>query len=83
MAQDWHFYDVRWHICHSWQDIPSTIITAMTTFTAFLAIAAIAVVLAVLIQAVVGDGYGHRPPPPSRLSDLEPGSPAWWAHLSH
>lgn len=50
----------------------------MTALLIFLAIVSLAVVLWLLVKAVVADGSGHRPPPPSHHSDLEAGSPLWW-----
>jgi hypothetical protein len=50
----------------------------MTAIISLTAIAAIALLLWKLVRVIVGDGYGHRPAPPSHHSDAEPGSPLWW-----
>lgn len=38
----------------------------MTSLLAFAALVAALVVVALVVLDVIGDGYGHRPPPPSR-----------------
>jgi len=55
----------------------------MNTFLALIVIAVTAALIWDLVKVIVGDGLGHRPPPPSRFDDLEPGSPAWWTHVAH
>lgn len=61
MAQDWQKIDGAWLVCHSWQDVEGSRITAMTTV----------LVLALLLTAAVwatvrwlsSDGYGRRDDP--------------------
>lgn len=55
----------------------------MNTFVTLIAIAVVAVLVWELVKIIAGDGYGHRPPPPSHHEELEPGSPRRWVNVAH
>jgi hypothetical protein len=70
MARLWQKIDGRCQACHWWQESDERMITAMTEILIIaLLILAVAVVLTT-IRDIHDDGYGRRPPPPSRHPDL-------------
>jgi hypothetical protein len=73
----WQEIEGRWHVCHWWQHLAGSMITAMTLLIllplAVAAALAIALVLHGLSTIVKGDGYGRRSgrrtPPLSHVPD--------------
>lgn len=55
----------------------------MNTFIALIVIAVVAAVAWELVKVIVGDGFGHRPPPPSHHDDLDAGASRWGANAAH
>src|SRR5262245_29367829 len=70
----WQDIDYTWRLCHWWQYIAWTRITAMSLLIAFTLILGLAVMIAVVAElnrAIRGDGYGYRPTPRSLADDHE------------
>jgi len=73
VAQFWQKIDAGCHSCHSWQDLPWSMITAMTEIivitTATLIVAAIVGTILVTLREVFSDGGSHPRAPRSHVPD--------------
>ena len=67
VQQVWQKINAGWHSCHSWQDLPRSMITAMTFIIILLAVAA--VLAADTVRLVLHDGRGPQRPPVSHFQD--------------
>ena len=74
LAQIWQKINVQCHICHSWQDVSDSIITAMTFLIILLVVAAI--MSAETVRRVLHDGAGPQRPPLSHFDDPQFRAPA-------
>jgi len=53
-----------------WQKFDDAKITAMSIVTTVLFFLVIVIAAEELVRLIRGDGYGHRPPPPSDMESL-------------
>lgn len=75
----WQEVDELWPICHSWQHVAETTLSAMSTLLAVAALLLLAALVVVVVRSVLTDGYGHRPPPASHPGDLVDRDGRWGA----
>jgi hypothetical protein len=76
LSHTWQEINVTCHLCHSWQDLEKSMITAMTFLLQILAVSAVVLLVGLvvhLVDVVRDDGYRltmRRTPPASHHADV-------------
>lgn len=69
MAEVWQEIDEQCQVCHSWQELVESMITAMTELLIFWTVVIVLAALMATLRDLYDDGYDRRPPPSSHLPD--------------